>query len=125
MPFHVRIVEPGRVVLVRGLGPATTDDWFALAAHPGLPDRRAGYGLIVDLRRRETLPTPEEAREVGRRLTGVAWSHFVAVALVARPGAQFGLARSVDLLTQLEGGLPTATFVEMRAAWEWLRGVAR
>ncbi len=122
MPFHVRIVERGRVVLARGLGPADPADWYALSTHPGLPDRRRGFGLLVDLRRRETLPTPEQAREVGRRLTGVAASHFVAVALIARPGAQFGLARSVDLLTQLEGGMPAATFHDVRPAWDWLRG---
>lgn len=117
--FHVRVVERGRIVLVRALGPAEPEDWFTLAERPDLPDRSRGFGLLIDLRRRETLPSGEQARSIGRRLAKVAASRFAAVALVARPGAQFGLARAVDLLTQLEG-MPAATFTDMALARAWL-----
>lgn len=124
MPFHARIMERDRIILIRGLGPARTEDWLELADRPDLPDHEQGFGLLVDLRRRQTLPTASQARETGRRLAGIAASHFAAVALIARPGAQFGLARSVDLLTQLEG-LPAGTFHELRSACDWLTAVLR
>ncbi len=120
MPFQVRIIERGAILLVRAVGGANPDDWYGLADHPDLARPGAPRGLLVDLRRRQTLPTAAQARETGRGLADVALERFDAVALVARPGAQFGLARMVALLNEIEA-LSTAAFQEPRPALVWLR----
>ncbi len=119
MPFKVRLIEQGAVLLVRAVGVAEPRDWFDLADRARM-DGRSPRGLIIDLRRRETLPSADQARETGSGLAGVAVHRFDAIALVARPGAQFGLARMVALLTELEE-LSTAAFQEPKPALEWIR----
>lgn len=119
MAFHARVIEHGAVVLIRAVGPANNDDWFALVERFGNGAEGSGRGLLVDLRRRDTLPTTEEARGIGIELARVASVHFRAMALVVRPGAQFGLARMADQLAGLHG-LIAASFNDLSAARDWL-----
>lgn len=119
MPFHTRLVDEGRIILVRATGLARVEDWSHLqrSAYPN-PERVRG--MIVDLRRRTSLPSADVARDVGSRL-----SHFAApisaIAMVARPGAQYGLTRIVDAIAELDD-IAIESFTELREAYEWLRG---
>lgn len=118
MPFHARPIECGRVLLVRATGPAERADWDRLLR------ARVGEewtGLIVDLRRRETLPPGAVALLIGRDLAQLA-PRLSAIALVARPGAQFGLTRMAGTMAGDSGGA-ARSFHDLREALEWVRSM--
>lgn len=96
MPFHRRVIDQGRIILLRAVGPADLEDWYALLQDPDLPRKAPRAGLLVDLRRRQSLPSAAGAREVGERLAQLASGPFVAAAILAR----------LWLLEQVDGPLP-------------------
>ena len=117
MPFHYRFIHNNQVVLIRALGTASVEDWEGLATLP-FPEAAAEPCLLIDLRPRMDLPTGAVAREIGRAMHRTA-ARFCAIALVARPGAQYGLARSAELLSDLRQK-EIQTFLDLRSAWNWL-----
>lgn len=116
MPFKVRPIHHGRILLVRATGAADAADWTRLIASPALQIAR--FGVIIDLRRRHPLPTSEVALSIGRDLTRLAKA-VPAVAIVAREGVQFGLTRMVDNMAE-SGGLSTRSFLTLRDAYVWV-----
>lgn len=116
MPFQNRPIHGGRILLVRATGGAERGDWSLLLRDPVLSGRS---GLVVDLRRRVSLPTGDTALLIGRDLAGLA-PHLAAVGLVAKPGVQFGLARMVDIMAE-DGGRAAKSFHDLREAFDWVR----
>ncbi len=118
MPFDIRLSQSDRIVVVHATGSANLEDWYGLQDHPDVQAAGGSLGLLIDVRPRDDVPSPELARRTGRELVRIAASRFSAVALVARPGAQFGSARVVD---QLAGeDLPVRSFTELEPARDWL-----
>lgn len=120
MPFRIRGVDDGRILLVVATGSAQYQDWLALLRREDLRTRRSS--LLIDLRRRADLPSLTTARNVGADLASAA-TRLSAVAMVAQPGAQYGLSRMANALAE-GGGLAIRTFNDLREAYEWLRAGA-
>lgn len=115
MPFRPRSIRGGSIVLIRATGPAAAADWERL---PLLLPSSSQVALLVDLRRRETLPDKGVVERATMGLTMVAGT-VSAAALIANPGAQFGCARIVDAVASLRA-IPVAAFTEKREAFDWL-----
>ena len=111
MPLDVRETEAGRVLLVSASGPADYSEWVELSEREPSGQPRV---LLIDARRRESLPTGTEAREEAH-LAG-SWA---AVAIVTKEGAQYGMARVVAAIAEVQG-TPVRVFTEMEPAREWL-----
>ena len=118
MPFRIRVVDNGRLVLVRATGPADERDWEKLLAAPAC-GRSPPPDLLIDLRQRRDLPSTEMVRSVMSRLAERT-EGFRTVALVVRPGAQFGVARIASTFAGLEGATVEA-FLQAREALDWIR----
>lgn len=119
MSFQYRAIEDGRVLLVRATGEADPADWLNLPEEAAvIIDQDRCCGILIDLRRQTTLPSSTTARAIGRELGPLA-GRFGGVALVAKPGAQFGLARMTELIATLHD-VPVVTFGCPRQALRWV-----
>lgn len=106
-------------MLVRAEGPASAADWEALGDSPLLPDGGEKAALLIDLTHRESLPDGEVIDRATDVLVRLA-PRLRAVAMLARPGAQFGCARMVDSVAGLRVGLRAAVFSDEQEARRWL-----
>lgn len=79
-----------------------------------------GAGVLFDIRALEYLPSPAEARYIGERYgdVGAAWGWRMAH--LAPPGAQFGIARTVEIVSGLRGA-SARVFSDETEAIAWLR----
>ncbi len=118
MPFRYRLIDDGDILLVRAVGEADVLDWFRLHRDAPADVDPARSGLLIDLRKRTNLLSTPSVRAIGEALRKQL--RFSAVAMVAREGTQFGLARMVEL-TADAGVRPLATFHALREARAWLR----
>jgi hypothetical protein len=119
--YSCRVVAGGSLVVARA---QTTGDVEAL---PQLTDevRRAngvtpGFCTLVDLRRRADLPSARAARQLAEALVAANGKAGRRVALVARPGAQYGIVRITETLARLEGA-DVRVFTAGDDAMDWLR----
>ncbi len=118
MPFRYRVIDGGEILLVRAVGEADVLDWIRLNRDAPTGVRPHECGLLIDLRKRTNLPSTPSVRAIGEALRRQL--RFAAVAMVARSGTQFGLARMVELTAETESR-PLATFGALREARAWLR----
>lgn len=76
-------------------------------------------GLVLDVRYLEYIPTPEEARRIGATYGAFGAAHRVAMAYLALPGAQYGVARMVQILSEGHG-VRAGVFTSFEPALNWL-----
>jgi len=90
-------------------------DLAALKAKEGAAD-----ALLLDFRSQGFTPTAREANALVGALRTLCASRVPPVAILANPGAQFGGARMLCTLGELEG-CQTAAFRDETEAWVWLQ----
>lgn len=114
MPFEFRIDESDRIAYVRAWD--VTND----ASRAALTEALRGHerfewicGILLDVRAVSSVPPPGS----GRSLAG-QWLHLAGarpVAIVARGGAQYGLARQLSILS--DGQIQPFETVDAARAW--------
>lgn len=87
----------------------------AVGLATGFPHGR----VLVDVRSMVGLPSASDTREFGRRLGAAPGLEFTRMALVARPGVHYGVARSIALLASSHGRMVEA-FTTIGEAEAWL-----
>ena len=80
--------------------------------------------VLFDLRLLDYLPTPDEARDIAARYGVFGARHRCRMAYVATPGAQYGITRMVEMLSQ-QHGVAAATFTSFDLALQWLGEAVR
>ncbi|HUR95670.1 MAG TPA: STAS/SEC14 domain-containing protein [Gemmatimonadales bacterium] len=76
--------------------------------------------VLFDLRELAYIPTPAEARYIGQRYGEVGSAHGLRMAYLALPGAQYGVARTVEILSGFRG-VEARVFTEETEAMAWVR----
>ena len=66
MPIQLRAIDHGAILLVRPVGEADARDWSNLPDAASTAGAPHGCGLLIDLRRRPTLPSATAARSTVR-----------------------------------------------------------
>jgi hypothetical protein len=111
----------GRVIVVRGVGPASKSDWLTEFDQAACQVRKGGAAaLLMDLRDRGFTPSATYANALVDALAGLGSAVNPPVALLTNPGLQYGGARMLCLLGELRGCV-AAAFHDEFAAWAWLR----
>ncbi len=119
LEFHVNLGK--RVVVLGGMRLGSLRDWLAeldvatLRAKEGLAD-----ALILDFRAQGFTPSVREANALLSVLCALCAHRTPPVAILANPGVQFGGARMLCTLGELQGCL-TAAFRDEQEAWRWLQ----
>lgn len=111
----LQILKGGPFVHARVTGSAAHSDWVRMNEDL-TPARR--LVLLADVRAGDTLPTSDEARR-----QAVLATDWLAVAIVARPGAQYGVARVTAAIAEGRG-TPVRVFTDVDQARKWLSRLA-
>src|SRR6185503_6996876 len=124
MPIDADVLVPDRVVVLKLTGPLAVADYDAMADQL-LADSRveSGFGLLVDGRVLDPLPTVEELRAlvgVARRLRIRGVEPF---ALVADNDLQFVVGQLFATLAGAVISLDARVFRSMDTAMDWLRAM--
>ena len=124
MPIDADVLVPDRVVVLKLTGPLAVADYDAMADQL-LADSRveSGFGLLVDGRVLDPLPTVEELRAlvgVARRLRIRGVEPF---ALVADNDLQFVVGQLFATLAGAVINLDARVFRSMDTAMDWLRAM--
>ena len=110
-----------RVVVLGGAGLASLRAWLAeldlaaLRAREGVAD-----ALLLDFRVQGFTPSEREANALVAALKVLCGGRVPPVAILANPGAQYGGARMLCTLGELDG-CRTAAFRDETEAWRWLQ----
>ncbi|HMV31230.1 MAG TPA: hypothetical protein PKA50_03840 [Gemmatimonadales bacterium] len=125
MPFTVQRWPGSAVLVVTGHGAGSLDEservLEELARQQLVP---VLHGVLFDLRQLEWIPNPEEARLIAARYGTFGARHGCRMAYLAPPGAQYGVARMIEMLSQ-QYGVRAATFATLEAAHAWLLSEVR
>lgn len=110
-----------RVVVLGGTRLASLREWLAeidlatLKAKEGVAD-----AFLLDFRVQGFTPSAREANALVSALRVLCARRVPPVAILANPGAQFGGARMLCTLGELDG-CHTAAFRDETEAWGWLQ----
>jgi hypothetical protein len=121
MAFTIRRLSGQQIYVVRGEGDGhvgesqTILDELRRLITPA--DRAA---VLFDLRALRYIPTAAEARYIGERYGDVGVSYGLQMAYLAPPGAAFGVARSIEIMSGLRGAV-ARVFSDEEEALAWLR----
>jgi len=77
-------------------------------------------GVLFDLRALRYIPSPAEARYIGERYGQVGAAYGFRMAYLAEPGAQYGVARTVEILSGFRG-VEARVFTDEAEALSWLK----
>jgi hypothetical protein len=119
LEFHTNLGK--RVVVLGGTRLASLREWLAeldlasLKAKEGVAD-----ALLLDFRAQGFTPSAREANALVASLRVLCARRVPPVAILANPGAQFGGARMLCTLGEMDG-CRTAAFREETQAWGWLQ----
>lgn len=118
--------HPGTdLLVVRGQGDGSLAESFellaALESQVLLP---RAFGVIFDLRELAYIPSPADAREIAQRYGTAGALQGWRMAYVAPPGAQYGVARMVEMLSQ-QYGVIAGTFTSLELALAWFAAAPR
>lgn len=119
LEFHTNLGK--RVVVLGGTRLASLRGWLAdldlasLKAKEGVAD-----ALLLDFRTQGFTPSAREANALVAALRVLCARRVPPVAILANPGAQFGGARMLCTLGELDG-CRTAAFRDETQAWDWLQ----
>jgi hypothetical protein len=122
MPFAYHLLFDGHVVHFRGTGASSPVDEArsATALFTDDPGLKTPYGLLVDVRAAERVPTAEEARDLAN-LYGPSDKRESCAALLVQPGVHYGVARMMEAFAAYRGR-QVAVFTDEERAVEWLLG---
>jgi hypothetical protein len=121
MAFTIRRLSGQPVYVVRGEGDGHVGESEIILDELRrliLPSDRAG--VLFDIRALRYIPTAAEARYIGERYGDVGVSYSLRMAYLAPPGAPFGVARSIEILSGLRGAA-ARVFTDEDEALAWLR----
>lgn len=125
MPFTLTVWPGTEVLVVRGEGAGSLAESAevlrALERQALVPAIRA---VLFDLRALDYIPTPDDAREIALRYGDFGEANKCRMAYLAPPGAQYGVARMVEMLTQ-QRGVAAGTFTTPDLALSWLQAPFR
>jgi hypothetical protein len=109
-----------RILVIRGSGSGSLEESAvileALAAQTLVADPT---GVLFDVRLLEYVPTAEEARQIATAYGAFGILHRLRMAYVASAGAQYGVARMVQSLSE-NHGVAASVFTTPEAAISWL-----
>ena len=112
---------PGRAVLVvRGQGEGhvgEAEEIIERLQALTTPAERAG--ILFDLRALQYIPSPAEGRYIGERYGQVGSAYGFRMAYLAPPGAQYGVARTVEILSGFRG-VEARVFTDEAEALVWV-----
>ncbi len=125
MPFSLQRLPGSAVLIVTGQGAGSLEEservLEELARQQLAP---VLHGVLFDLRALDWLPNPEEARQIAARYGSFGARYGCRMAYLAPPGAQYGVARMIEMLSQ-QYGVRAATFATFEAAHAWLLSEVR
>jgi hypothetical protein len=98
-------------------------DVAAIMARPGSAAPAPGASVLIDIRDLTELPSRGEAGAIADGLATVQVVGGHRMAILARAGAQFGVARMVSSLAELRGA-SLGAFTEEGEALQWLGSAA-
>jgi hypothetical protein len=119
LEFHTNLGK--RVVVLGGARLASLKDWLAeidlaaLRAKEGAAD-----ALLLDFRAQGFTPSARDANALVLSLAALCTTRVPPVAMLANPGVQYGGARMLCTLGELDG-CRTAAFRGELEAWQWLQ----
>lgn len=119
LEFHTNLGK--HVVVLGGTHLGSLGEWVAeidlarLKAAEGAAD-----ALLLDFRAQGFTPSAREANALVSALIALCARRAPPVAILANPGAQYGGARMLCTLGELDG-CRTAAFRDETAAWSWLQ----
>ncbi len=125
MAFTISNYPGTGVLVVRGEGDGSLEESrqvLAALESQSLIPRAAG--VIFDVRALAFIPSPEEARLIAQQYGAAGARNGWRMAYVAPPGAQYGVARMVEMLSQ-QHGVAAGTFTSMEVALAWFAAAPR
>jgi len=122
MAFTIDVWQGSSILVVTGTGTGSIEEseriLAALAQQQFVPTLSA---VLFDVRRLEWVPTAEEGRSIAQRYAGFGSRFGCRMAYLAPPGAQYGITRMVELVSE-HRGVSAAAFTSLESAIAWLRG---
>jgi hypothetical protein len=106
------------IVVLRASPDSAYDQDEVLEALRTACARRPSSNIILDITRLLHVPTADEARELAEHIVRLSAPGHCVIAVVARLGAQYGVARMVESLSGVRDVTARAfTAVDEAAAW--------
>ena len=122
MPFQLEISPDGSLARVRGFGREDFSSTLeGLRRIGGDPRLVAAMPVLMDVRELDYLATPPEVKEFASPDSIPAFYSGHSVAILVRPGTQFGISRAFAARAE-SAGSRMKVFVEEREALAWLAG---
>ena len=119
LEFHTNLGK--RVVVLGGTRLGSLKEWLAEIDLASIKAKEgAADGLLLDFRAQGFTPSAREANALVSALSGLCARRIPPVAILANPGAQYGGARMLCTLGELDG-CRTAAFRDEMEAWRWLQ----
>jgi hypothetical protein len=119
LEFHTNLGK--RVVVLAGARLGLLKEWLAEIDLAAIKAKEgAADALLLDFRAQGFTPSAREANALVSALSGLCARRIPPVAFLANPGAQFGGARMLCTLGELDG-CRTAPFRDEMEAWRWLQ----
>lgn len=119
LEFHTNLGK--RVVVLGGARLAALKDWLAeLELARTKASEGAADALLLDFRAQGYAPSAREANALVGALTALNNGRVPPAAILATPGVQYGAARMLCALGELDG-CRTAAFRDEVEAWQWLQ----
>lgn len=122
MPFELEMTPDGSLARVRGFGREEFSSTLeALRRIGDDPRLLPGVPVLMDIRELDYLATPPEVKEFASPDSIPAFYSGHSVAILARPGTQYGITRAFTVRAESVGSR-MKVFVEEREALAWLAG---
>lgn len=120
MAFSAQWDSAARVLRVTGAGSGTlveARDILETLRALTVPAERAA--ILLDVRAYDYLPSGGEARVIAEWFSTFSMAFQCRIAYLTTPGAQFGIGRMVQIISELRGAAAGA-FTDEPAALRWL-----
>jgi hypothetical protein len=120
MAFTLTPLPGSSGVIVTGSGSGSLEEGEAVVAALIAQFRSRPFrAVLFDVRLLEYVPLPEEARRIAATHGAFGAEHGVRLAYLASPGAQYGVARMVQVLAEAHG-VQASVFTSYEPAVRWL-----
>jgi hypothetical protein len=120
VPFSIERWQDTDIVVVRGSGAITARDHVELLASLRTAcELQPSSRVVLDLSSVDYIPAADDVRDLARSFVEFARPNQCLMAVVARSGAQFGVARMLEILTSFDG-VSAAAFTALADAVAWI-----
>jgi hypothetical protein len=121
MAFSLSHLANPKIAVVVGSGTGSLEESQAILTALETQTLEAPpEAVLLDVRRLSYVPTAEEARQIATAYGLFGARHRCRMAYVAPPGAQYGIARMVQMISESHGAM-AEVFSTQEAALTWLR----